>query len=136
MEEDRLSFTSTIIGILTFVAAVFVWLNQHLHMAIMLDDELVEMTVTMMQSSRESLDYYILYDETARFRRKSFAEILGRLYSLELKSMEILLRILGRSRVRRIFTWEKQRDRLKQNLSELKGLRSTIFDILLFDISL
>lgn len=136
MEESLLSFTSAIISILTFAAAIVVWLNQHFHVAMMLDDELVEMTITVIQSSRESLDYLSLYDRTARFRRKIFAGNLGRLYSLELGSMEILLRFLRRSRVPRIFTWEKKRDQLKQNLSELKRLRSTIFDILHFDISL
>jgi hypothetical protein len=135
MEENPLSFTSEIIGILTFAVAILVWLNQHLQIAMKLDDELRDMTIAVIQTSRENIDSYALY-ETTGFQHKNFAEILAQLHILELKSMGILLRALQRSVVRRIFTWEKERDRLKQNLSGMKELKSKMLDLLLFNILL
>lgn len=125
--DSPLSITSSVISILTFIVATLIWLGQHLDRAIKLDDEIATTALMLIRSCGETSEIqFISLKESTKLNYQ-----LARMWTLDLESIDVLIRILRLSTANRFLQWGEAQNFIRGNSKELKKLRSSMNTITL-----
>jgi hypothetical protein len=142
-QDSPLSITASVVGILTFVAAVVfgiyahaLWLRQEFQRLIAVDDEILRTLQKFYQSLEETLLVDEILQELENYNsNRNLERTLTQMYILHIRNTYSLEKFLGETLMEKRKRWAKEQNNIWKNLSKVESLRSRLFYIQLSYLS-